>query len=149
MKTRRTIWLQLLKRHRAPLQEHLQKGRRRQIGLETIAGRLIDYMRWRIQTPADAGAFWRAVPPVISRCDEQETYELDMASEAYAWIHLLDRYVRTWLALEQMLANECLPLAGSGVNVLDVGTGPGPNVFAIADFYRELSAYGRPSVKPS
>ena len=64
-----------------------------------------------------------------------------MAAEAYAWMHLLDRYTRTWIALEHMVQRGCLPLAIRGVGVLDIGTGPGPSALAITDFYRHLSEY--------
>jgi hypothetical protein len=35
--------------------------------------------------------FLRAVPAVLERCDDLETYPFEMAPEAYAWVHLLDR----------------------------------------------------------
>lgn len=63
------------------------------------------------------------------------------ANAAYSWLHLLDRYVRTWLALEQLLRDRLLPMGKYGVRVLDVGTGPGPSAFAAHDFYDSLSDY--------
>ena len=43
-----------------------------------------------------------------------------------------------------MTAN-CLPLAKYGVNVLDVGTGPGPSAFAIHDFYSAVTQFSEHS----
>jgi hypothetical protein len=63
------------------------------------------------------------------------------ASAAYAWLHLLDRYARTWSALETLVTACCLPLAKGGVRVLDVGTGPGPSAFAVHDFYAAMTEF--------
>ena len=62
---------------------------------------------------------------------------------AYAWLHLLDRYVRTWLALEHLVSSRLLPMGELGVRVLDVGTGPGPSAFATHDFYAAMVDYAR------
>lgn len=72
---------------------------------------------------------------------EQATYELRGATPAYAWLHLLDRYARTWSALEKLVASGSLPLAKYGVRALDVGTGPGPSAFAIHDFYAAMTEF--------
>ena len=43
--------------------------------------------------------------------------------------------------LEHLFNTACFPLARYGVNVLDIGTGPGPSVLAIGEFYKNLSAF--------
>ena len=58
-----------------------------------------------IRTPEEAHDVWAAVPEVLGRCKEQATYEEPEAASAYAWLHLLDRYVRTWLGLERLVQN--------------------------------------------
>ena len=63
------------------------------------------------------------------------------AESAYAWIHLPDRYVRTWLALEVLVERCLLPMGKEGVRALDVGTGPGPSAFATHDFYAAMMRY--------
>ena len=80
----------------------------------------------------------QAIPAVLERCNEQETYCLPGAASAYAWLHLLDRYVRTWQALEILVRQACAPMGRFGINALDVGTGPGPAAFAIHDFYAAM-----------
>ena len=60
------------------------------------------------------------------------------APETYAWLHLLDRYVRTWLALELLVKKSCIAMGEDGVRALDIGTGPGPSGFAVHDFYTTM-----------
>ena len=67
------------------------------------------------------------------------------AARAYAWLHLLDRYVRTWLALQWLLERSILPMGREGVRVLDVGTGPGPSAFAVHDFFAAMVKYAEGS----
>ena len=107
---------------------------------ETLARVLKDLLVGRILAE-DARAVWDATPAVLARCNEQSTYELRGASVAYAWLHLLDRYARTWSSLETLVKRSCLPMAKHGVRALDVGTGPGPSAFAVHDFYISLVAY--------
>ena len=109
--------------------------------VERLAPAVADFLCDKVCGPEQARAFWRAVPAVLSMCDEQETYELPMAAEAYAWLHLLDCYARSWEALEELTAARCLPLGRFGVNTLDVGAGPGPVSLATADFYQALTAF--------
>ena len=78
------------------------------------------------------------MPAVLSRCNEQSTYEMPKAPETYAWLHLLDRYVRTWLALELLVKKSCIAMGEDGVRALDIGTGPGPAGFAVHDFYTAM-----------
>ena len=102
---------------------------------DILANALRTLLRKSIRTADDARDVWTAAPEVLSRCNEQATYEKHGAPVAYAWLHLLDRYVRTWLALERLVKENCLPMGKYGVRALDVGTGPGPSAFAIHDFY--------------
>ena len=108
---------------------------------DVLATALSSLLRERIRVPEDALDVWKAVPAVLSRCNDQTTYKKPGAASAYAWLHLLDRYVRTWLALEQLVKRNCLPMGKSGVRALDVGTGPGPAAFAIHDFYSAMVEY--------
>lgn len=89
----------------------------------------------RVLSRDDARRVWSAVPAVLNRCNELETYSLPGAAPAYAWLHLPDRYVRTWLSLQALVEQSLLPMGREGVRTLDVGTGPGPSAFAIHDFY--------------
>ena len=96
-----------------------------------------------VQTPEVAREVWVAAPAVLASCDEKETFDMPGAALAYSWLHLLDRYVRTWRALEILLETNCIPMGRYGVRVLDVGTGPGPSSFAIHDFYSSMTEFAR------
>ena len=94
-----------------------------------------------VQTEEDALNVWRVTPAVISCCDDPGTYNLPQAPVAYAWLYLLDRYVRTWMALRLLIEANCASMGKNGVNALDVGTGPGPSAFATHDFYSSMVEY--------
>ena len=109
---------------------------------DALASALRTLFQRDVQKPEEARHIWNAAPAVLSRCNEQSTYEKQGASYAYAWLHLLDRYARTWNALEKLVEHGCLPLAKHGVRTLDVGTGPGPSAFAVCDFYAAIREFG-------
>ena len=108
---------------------------------DTLAAALRMLLHRKVHTTEEALNVWRAVPAVMGRCNEQQSYGETGAPTAYAWLHLLDRYVRTWLALERLVKENCLPMGKYGIGVLDVGTGPGPSAFAIHDFYNATVEY--------
>ncbi|MDE0102089.1 MAG: hypothetical protein OXN89_06900 [Bryobacterales bacterium] len=117
-------------------------------GFEALATALRETLVEEIQTPADARDVWEAAPAVLSRCNDPATYTMRRTEVAYAWLHLLDRYVRTWLALEHLLLGRLLPMGRYGVRVLDVGTGPGPSAFSTHDFYVAMEDYARTADAP-
>ena len=89
-----------------------------------------------ITTGDDAREVWAGVPGALQNSDSY-TAEGDRGIvDAYAWLHFLERYVRTWRALEHLVQHWCLPMGTHGVRALDVGAGLGPAAFAIHDFYR-------------
>jgi hypothetical protein len=71
------------------------------------------------------------------------TFEKPLSAEAYAYVHLLERYRRMWTVLRYMCKAGVLPLGVHRLRVLDIGAGPGPSLFAIEDFYGALSHYAR------
>lgn len=143
MRSQRIIWRRVLGRHGSQFLRILASGHSLEASLYSVANRLVSFLTTTINTYEDAAAFWRATPLVLSSCDDQATYSRPMAAEAYSWLHLLDRYVRTWRALTGLVRKRYLPLGKNGVNVLDLGTGPGPSIFAISDFYGALSTFAR------
>jgi hypothetical protein len=112
-----------------------------QTNFEALASALWTLLQEEIRTPEAARAVWSATPAVLTRCNEQDTYALPGAAAAYAWLHLLDRYVRIWSAMEKLVGAACLPLAKHGVRILDVGTGPGSSAFAVHDFYAAMTQF--------
>lgn len=71
---------------------------------------------------------------VLKHCDHI-TYEEPGTAEAYALLHFLDRYHRFQLIFESLQRNKLMPMRSDGVKILDVGTGPGPSMYAVSDFY--------------
>ena len=131
MYTRNQGWTSFLRQEGADFLDWVKTEHILSNKLDVLATALSSLLRQNIHTSDQALDVWKAVPAVLCRCNDQATYELPGAAEAYAWLHLLDRYTRTWIALERLVENRCLPLGKYGVNALDVGTGPGPAAFAI------------------
>ncbi len=73
---------------------------------------------------------------VLKHCDTI-TYNDRGTADAYALLHFLDRYHRFQLTYAHLYQNGLIPLKKVGIDVLDVGTGPGPSMFAVSDFYSE------------
>jgi hypothetical protein len=73
---------------------------------------------------------------VLKHCDTI-TYEEPGTAEAYGLLHFLDRYHRFQVTYSHLNRNGLMLTKPSGIDVLDVGTGPGPSIFAVSDFFRE------------
>ena len=135
MSSRKQGWTGLLKQEGSDFLAWARDERVLSLKFDVLAKALSSLLCERVRTPEEAHEVWEAVPAVLGRCNEQATYEKPGAACAYAWLHLLERYVRTWFALERLVESNCLPMGRKGVRALDVGTGPGPAAFAIHDFY--------------
>ena len=134
-------WSGLQRREGAAVIAWLIREERLRKGLDALAIGLREILNAHVRSAGDAREVWKATSAVIAKCNEPETYSVCGASVAYGWLHMLDRYVRTWLALECLLAHGLLPMGKHGVRVLDVGTGPGPSAIATHDFYVALTGY--------
>ena len=144
--TKPNTWRQLLKRHQGPFLHWLRESGRAQRALQRIAVQLADFLvvtidRLRSEWPEAPVEFWNRIPDVRRCCSEVATFEKPLAVEAYAYVHLLERYRRTWTTLEYLAKVAVLPLGINGVRVLDIGTGPAPALYAIDDFYAALTNF--------
>ena len=102
-----------------------------------------------IDTEAAAREFWEGVPRALSHKCPETMHEDRGVVRAYAWLHFLERYARTWGAL-QYLVEECrLPMGRDGVRTLDVGAGLGPVAFAIHDFYAAMLQFAKETDRPN
>lgn len=135
-------WRQLILDHQSDFLEWIEATYVQVRSLVRVSGCLESYLTSRLQTSEDCIQFWNAIPLVRAACNFNETYELPFAAEAYAYVHTLDRYWRTWDALIELATKGALPVGVEGVRILDVGTGPLPTPYAIQDFYEQLRAYG-------
>ena len=138
MSSRKLGWTGLLKQEGSDFLAWARDKRVLSLKFGLLATALSSLLRERVLTPEEAHDVWDTVPAVLCLCNEQATYEKPGAACAYAWLYLLERYVRTWLALERLVQKNCLPMGKYGVRALDVGTGPGPAAFAIHDFYAAM-----------
>ena len=136
-------WTELQRREGHALLRWLSCEKRLHDGFKALATALRETLEEQIRTASDAREVWQAAPAVLARCNDPATYTIPRAEIAYAWLHLLDRYVRTWLSLEHLLRRRFLPMGRYGVRVLDVGTGPGPSAFATHDFYAATEDYAQ------
>ena len=141
-------WTGLLRREGADFLAWTREERVLSTKFNLLATALSTLLRGSVPTPEEAHGVWEAVPAVLSCCNEQATYEKPGAACAYAWLYLLERYIRTWLALERLVQKNCLPMGKNGVRALDVGTGPGPAAFAIHDFYAAMVTYSEVTGNP-
>jgi hypothetical protein len=109
-------------------------------GLETL---LLDHVltgNVEISATEACTQFAKALPLALSKCDEP-IYDAPFVAEAYAFLHLLERYRRFSQVLDVLLRTGVLPMRDSGIDILDVGAGPGPALFASSDFYDQLTEY--------
>lgn len=74
---------------------------------------------------------------VLKNCDDI-TYEEPGTAEAYALLHFLDRYHRFQIIFDILYKHKYMPLPPRKIDILDVGTGPGPSMYAVSDFYTGL-----------
>lgn len=82
---------------------------------------------------------------VLKNCDTI-TYNEPGTGNAYALLHFLDRYHRFQLTFDLLARHRLMPLKQREIDVLDIGTGPGPSMFALSDFYCERFGYVDPSL---
>ena len=145
MKTAKQGWIGLQRRQGAEFLRWLEESRALEAGFDALASSLHALLERRVQTKEDALKVWAAVPRVMDQCDDPNTFTKPEAASAYSWLHLPDRYVRTWLTLQELVNHCLLPMGKEGVRALDVGTGPGPSAFATHDFYAAMTAFAEVS----
>ena len=134
-------WTGLQRREGAAFLHWLKTEQRLHKGFDALAITLRVTLDHLVSTASDARAVWCVAPKVLRHCNDPKTFSTPQATTAYAWLHVLDRYVRTWLALENLVRSRFLPMGRFGVRALDVGTGPGPSAFATHDFFASMEEY--------
>ena len=78
---------------------------------------------------------------VLRKCDEID-YQEDSTATAYGILHFLSRYRRFQLIFSKLIDKGIFPPKKSPINILDVGTGPGPSLYALSDVYLSLKNFG-------
>jgi len=102
---------------------------------------LLEHFHEVLAQPESCQHFVESLPKALQECDDPSTYQEPMAVEAYAYLHLLERYRRFWTVLMRLMEVGCLPLARTEVRLLDIGAGPAPITYAAIDFYQAIHAY--------
>ena len=100
-----------------------------------------------IDTEFAASKFWHGVPRALSHECPDTMHEDWGTVRAYIWLHFLERYARTWTALEHLVEECRLPMSRYGVKTLDVGSGLGPGAFAIHDFYAAMLEFAEETAR--
>jgi hypothetical protein len=111
--------------------------RRRRL-FEQLAGHLIDHLKLTLAENS-MEEFVRALPKVLGGCN-RNIYDDPGVADAYAFMHLLERYRKTWIVLELLLRNGHLPFRDGRLDVLDVGAGPCASSWAVQDFYSTVQS---------
>lgn len=120
----------------------LDEGDRLYARFEILAQRVISFASTRFLGHCeDVQTIAKRLRDVRSRCDTID-YDVPGTVEAYALLHFLDRYHRFQLILSRLVDLGHLPVKKLPIDILDVGTGPGPSLFAISDMYSWIIAYG-------
>jgi len=70
---------------------------------------------------------------VLKNCDAI-TYDEEGVSIAYSILHFMDRYHRFQLLFLKLLEEDILPIKPQ-IDILDLGSGPGPSMYAMSDMY--------------
>lgn len=141
---RRSGWRRLLRKHGSAFLAWLEAEAVFDNAFNVLAADLESFILQTLTDKPIAETFMEAIPDVLSKCND-DIYDLPLRPEAYAYMHLLERYRRTWRVLAELTRTGDLPLARYGVRTLDVGTGPAPVLYAVNDFYRALARFAEAS----
>lgn len=95
---------------------------------------LTQWLRYVAAKPEASLAICAQFQNVLRNCDTI-TYDEDGAAYAYVILHFLDRFHRFQMICAELKRAGLMPTKRP-VEVLDVGTGPGPSMFAISDHFR-------------
>lgn len=98
---------------------------------------LRDFLLQNVNDPVYAKIIAKQLLNVLKHCD-QISYDEPGTAEAYALLHFLDRYHRFQMVFELLHKNGLMPINNRRLDILDVGTGPGPSMFALSDFYTNV-----------
>ena len=108
-----------------------------------LANKLEEFVLCEIDNEESAKLVSSQFESVLSKCDEID-YEDYSTTIAYVILHFLPRYHLFQLAFSKLLDKHILPYKKQGSNILDIGTGPGPALYALSDIYESLFQFPLP-----
>jgi hypothetical protein len=113
--------------------------------MQNIAEKLKNYFtQFIFGTHEYHAAIAENLETTLGRCNHL-TFTIHGETEAYVVNHFLDRFHRFQMMFLSLLKKGLFPLRqrnGYPIEVLDVGTGPGPALFSLCSVYRTLSDFG-------
>ena len=117
--TKTMTWRQLLRRHGRPFLKWLGDSGAEVRALAHLANELAEFLIGEVERayqewPDPPVEFWRKIPDVRACCNQTDIFEQPFAVQAYAYVHFLERYRRTWAALRYLTEVAVLPLRGKG-----------------------------------
>lgn len=146
---RKASWKKLLGKHAYGFLSWVEENGIRSQAFLKLAADLEGYLLQSILVTREAcEIFVSQLPAVLERCDE-DIYNEPLVPQAYAHVHLLERYRRFWDILVELTKARVLPMRRDGIDVLDVGTGPAPALYAVADFYDAMGKYADAQAIPN
>jgi hypothetical protein len=110
--------------------------------LDRLVSGLQELLELELQTPERCQAFWNGIKRALPGCPKPEDFSVYENILAYGFVHLADRYLRTWEVMNLLTRARALP-APRTLSVLDVGSGPAFALYAVADFYQELRDFAK------
>ncbi|ELR71716.1 hypothetical protein C900_02301 [Fulvivirga imtechensis AK7] len=109
---------------------------------DLLASALENFMlNYRLTEPDFTNEVASKFDAVLRFCDEID-YQEDSVATAYGILHFLPRFRRFQLTFSKLVDKQVLPLGAKPINTLDIGTGPGPSLFALSDCYYSLRKFG-------
>jgi SAM-dependent methyltransferase len=94
-----------------------------------------------------AAAVIHTLPRALSQCDLMDFDTWDEGISYLCW-HMIDRYHRIQHVLDLLVARGHLPIRRRPVSLLEVGSGPAPATFAVADYYAALDLWCQQTQQP-
>lgn len=113
--------------------------------IEKLSTKFVEYMRlYRIISHENIVKISKELNSVYGNCDNIPFVDFDQVT-AYCLIHFLPRYRRIQLIFQELITKNIFPKINTEypIHIIDIGTGPGPSLFAISDFFLSLKLYGK------
>jgi hypothetical protein len=137
---RRETWRKLQRETAPKFLDWLDDGRRN-TDLLHIQHNLTEFIIRHLSTKEDCEDFVLRWSSVLGRCNDPATYDDWFNILAYAHIHSLERYRRFYAVLTELYKIGQLPMKRWAIRILDVGTGPAPCLYALQDFYEQVTRF--------
>ncbi len=138
---RSASWVKIFRDHNIAFQRWLEQTRVRQKNFEKISDCLEKFIIDSLHNSEKCRTFAQCLIPALR--NSKAVYSRPEGIIAYTHLHFLERYHRFWDVCLELLKAGVLPMRDSGIDILDVGTGPAPSIYAVQDFYRELVYFGQ------